>query len=68
MAARAALVVVSFLLLEQWSLATKTTEQSRDDTHYVPSDPSLPVYIQTYPGQLKLDQIINFMHFLNLQP
>ena len=32
----------------EWITAfTKTTEQSRDDTHFVPSDSSLPDYIMT---------------------
>ena len=39
--------------------STKTTEQSCDDTHFVPSDFSLPDYVRPYSGQLKGDQITN---------
>ena len=42
---------------------TKTTEQSRDDTHFVPSDSSLPDYIRPLPSQLKGDQITNPLLF-----
>ena len=38
---------------------TKTTEQSRDDTHFGPSDSSSPDYIRPYSGQLEGDQITN---------
>ena len=38
---------------EQTTSFTKTTEQSPDDTHYVPSDH--PAYICTYSSQLKED-------------
>ena len=45
---------------------TKTTEQLRDDTHFVPSDSSVPDCIRPYLGQSKGDQIT--FYCLSLQP